>query len=101
MSSAFLSVAATGSMVGGLVASGIMPSLAGAGGLTAGTYIAGRILTSGKAKQALGGLLVSLNQAIKKSESSAMIEQLKADRLALIAYMNQREKDEKEGIIED
>lgn len=101
MSSAFLSVAATGSMVGGLMASGIMPSLAGAGALTAGTYIAGRVLTSGKAKQALGGLLASLNQAIKKSESSAMIEQLKADRLALIAYMNQREKDEKEGIIED
>lgn len=62
-----------------------------AASLVAGTALAGygvkQAATSATSKRALGELLQNVNSAIKTSENSAMISQLKADRLLLIEMM--------------
>ena len=53
---------------------------------------------SGTLKQTLGVTLTGLNKAIKTAEG-ALLKQLKADRLAVIAYMQDaREETEENGM---
>ncbi len=69
-----------------LAYSGALPYLAGGAAVAGGMYVLRSAQRSGTLKQVLGVGLTNLNKAIKKADG-ALLKQLKADRLAVIAYM--------------
>jgi len=69
-----------------LAYSGTLPYLAGGAAVAGSMYALRAAQKSGTLKQTLGLTLTGLNKAIKKADG-ALLKQLKADRLAVIAYM--------------
>ena len=77
-----------------LAYSGALPYIAGGGAVVGTMYALRAAQRSGTLKQALGATLTGLNQAIKTADG-ALLKQLKADRLAIIALMQDvREEEE-------
>ena len=81
-----------------LAYSGALPYLAGGAAVAGSMYALRAAQRSGTLKQTLGVTLTGLNKAIKTAEG-ALLKQLKADRLAVIAYMQDaREETEENGM---
>jgi len=77
-----------------LAYSGALPYIAGGGAVVGTMYALRAAQRSGTLKQALGATLTNLNKAIKTADG-ALLKQLKADRLAIIAFMQDvREEEE-------
>ena len=78
-----------------LAYSGTLGYLAAGAGVVGGMYALRAAQRSGTLKQTLGVALTGLNKAIKTSEG-ALLKQLKADRLAVIAYMQDAREESEE-----
>jgi hypothetical protein len=78
-----------------LAYSGALPYLAGGAAVAGSMYALRAAQRSGALKQTLGVTLTGLNKAIKTSEG-ALLKQLKADRLAVIAYMQDAREESEE-----
>lgn len=93
-SSAIGLAATAGLTTTALAYSGALPYIAGGGGVVGIMYVLRAAQRSGTLKQALGATLTNLNKAIKTADG-ALLKQLKADRLAIIALMQDvREEEE-------
>lgn len=91
-----LALAATASAGGAFLGSGAIIPVSFAIGGAAGGALSWRALSSPQTKKAMGSLLRLTNEAIKKSKSVEMVEQLKADRLILISLLqNPTQEDQK------
>ena len=80
-----LSLALTGSY---LYSSGVLPYLSGGAAVIGAGLVGKQVITSPSVKKGLGTLIAATDKAIKKTENSAMLEQLKADRLYMIGLLN-------------
>ena len=79
---------ATGYAAGNVVSSGAFPYLAGVAGSAAAIYGLGKAALSAQTKKFLGTVLVATDKAIVAAKGSpAMIQQLKADRAVLVAFI--------------
>jgi len=93
-SSAIGLAATAGLTTTALAYSGALPYIAGGGAVVGTMYALRAAQRSGTLKQALGATLTNLNKAIKTADG-ALLKQLKADRLAIIALMQDvREEEE-------
>jgi hypothetical protein len=94
---------ATGMMGVSAITAGVGPYIATAGGVGITGALLTKYLKGPTAKENLSFIMRKTSEAIRRTENSAMVEQLKADRLLLIDYFNTvkdqplTEEEEKEG----
>jgi hypothetical protein len=91
-----LSIAATAGSAAAVAATPYAAWI-GAGGAAVGSaYLLNALRKSPSARKGLGSMLVGLNKAIKTAEGP-LLEQLKADRLVLIAMIEETKDNEQKN----
>jgi len=90
-----LSIAATAGSAAAVAASPWASWISSGGAVVGSAYLLNALRKSPSARKGLGSILVGLNKAIKTAEGP-LLEQLKADRLVLIAMIQEAEESEKQ-----
>ena len=90
-----LALGATAGAAGTLFSSGIMPYLTGAVGAAASGALTYKVLRSPEAKKTLGAMLTVTSKALRATDDVVLKNSLKADRLVLIALLQEQHEKEK------